>query len=104
MTTDTLGRVREPFMPTAALTDDMLINTGTETITWGEFRRRKNLTTREPSEADVERVARALSTEQLGGIDMYDDKPEWGKDRWRGYARAALAAMAPGSGGVGEDK
>ena len=31
----------EPFMPTAEMTDDMLINTGSETITWGELQARE---------------------------------------------------------------
>lgn len=33
---------RVPFMPVGELTDDVLIDTGAEVITWGEYRRRRD--------------------------------------------------------------
>lgn len=33
---------REPFMPIAEVTDDMLIDTGSEIITWGELKARRD--------------------------------------------------------------
>lgn len=80
------SRGEVPFMPTAEMTDDMLIDTGTETITWGELRTRGNFTP--TSEADVERLREALEIAETAMAEMfryydggetrgsYDGKPE----------------------------
>ncbi len=52
---------------------------------------------REPSEADVERVARAIYT--TGMPDVWDDLSEGSRDDFREEARAAIAALVQQGGG-----